>query len=387
MLAVLLLVCFPARAQSQHQVYFAGHGFDAQCDQIGTKFKHLSTFLGVQCGESALSEPSQRFARQILGKLPAASGNLSVVTDGLGSLGAGDNATVLALVFDREMTHVEQVGRYTRLLVAVSAQVIAFDFNGMTVVWSKPVSAQYNDVYQSEQDIADALNHLLFSTDENMLLAQFARSMADYNPARATGLRLGVEEVTIAPGLWRQNYPAGVEDFLASKFTWTLASNLGVSVVPPARTDAIDNKMAARMADGAVYTLSVPESDYPVRISVDDLKKVEYDRTDIEVINVFGTYVTFDFGVRQAGDNRIRSLYSEQLKRAVGQRLPVTAVLAQSSDALAYLKATENLFDSFTNALKNPSREWANDHVVSTKSARKAIAKLNDLKEIVDKCR
>ena len=388
--AAILLICYPANAQSEHQVYFAGHGFDTQCNQVETKFQYLSAFLGFKCGEFEPSEKARRLSELILGRLPAPSDQLSIVTEGLGSLGSGDDATVLALVFDGEMVHHENLGGTYKLLVVVSAQVVAFDFNGMDVVWSKPIVVRYVNALTSSpraSDINRAIDQILFGNHELLLPSQFARSLKGYRPSQSMGLRLGVEKVSVAPGVWKHGYPAGIEDRLASELTWTLASNLGVSVVPPTKTDAVDNKMAARMSDGAVYTLDLPKSDYPINITLDNLRKVEYDRTKYEVVYVFQTSITFDFGVRQGGDSQVKSLFTEQIKQGTSQLLPVSAQLAESSDGLAYYETMELLFDNFTVALENPSHKWTKDHVVSTKNARKAVAKLNELKEVIDRCR
>ena len=432
-LAILLLVCHQATAQSEHQVYFAGHGFDAQCDQIETKFQHLSAFLGQTCGGTDMSERTQQFAALILGKLPASSRKLDVVTDGLGSLGAGNNARVLALVFDGEMVAHQRIGGVTadpmlatgerprqerrldtgssaqleylsnqrsrsgamsgasyKVLVEVTAQVVVFDFNSMTIVWSKPLAGRMIHAAPSrpgKQDIESALEHILSGLGEHSLPIQFARSLAEYDPAQSSGLRLGVEKVSVAPGIWKPGYPAGIEDHLASRFSRNLSGDLGVSVVPPAKTDAIDNRMAARMADGAVYALAVPESDYPVRIHLDNLVKVEFDRTHAEVSNVVGAYVTFDVGVRAGSDDRIKSVFSEQIKIGVSQVHAVNTVFSQASDGFAYYEVIEQLFDSFAGAVESPNRKWASSHVVSTKNARKAVAKLNELREVIERCR
>ena len=389
--AALLLVSYPAIAQSEHRVYFAGHGFDAQCNQIEAKFQYLSAFLDQTCPSAELSEQTLQFARLILGGLPAPSGRLDVITEGLGSLGAGDNANVLAFVFDGEMVHTERLGETHKLLVEVTAQIVTFDFNSMTIVWSKPLAAQYIDVVEPGDSVPEkidgALHQLLLGDSERSLPSQFARSLADYSPTQTLGLRLGVEKVTIAPGLWKPGFPDRIEDLLASKFTMTLTSNLGVTVVPPAKTDALNNKMAARMADGAVYTLEVPTSDYPVQISIDDLKKIEADRTNAEVLNVFGVYATFDVGVRAGGDDQIKSIFSEQIKLGVNQRLPITAVLAETSDGLAYYETIEALFDNFTSAVESPSPDWTQRHMVTTTQARDAVRKMNELREVIERCR
>ena len=141
------------------------------------------------------------------------------------------------------------------------------------------------------------------------------------------------------------------------------------------------------MADGAVYALAVPESDYPVRIHLDNLVKVEFDRTHAEVSNVVGAYVTFDVGVRAGSDDQIKSVFSEQIKIGVSQVHAVNTVFSQASDGFAYYEVIEQLFDSFAGAVESPNRKWASSHVVSTKNARKAVAKLNELREVIERCR
>ena len=388
-LAVMLFICYPAFSQPAHQVYFAGHGFDSRCDQIESKFLYLSAYLDHTCERSGLSERSKQFARLIAEGIPAPSAKLEVMVDGLGTLGAGDNAKVLAFVFDGEMVHDEPLGEYYKLLVEVTAQIIAFDFNSMTIIWSKPLAMQYVDLVEAQPDSNDidrALERILFGARDRSLPSQFAQGLTEFTPTQSLGLQLGVEEVTVAPEVWKYGSSAKIEDLLASKFTLSLASNLGVSVVPPGKTDAINNKMAARMADGRVYMLEIPQSDYPIHIRVDDLKKVEFDRTATEVVNVFGAYITFDVGIRQ-GDRQIKGLFTEQVKHGVPQRLPATTVLTEASDGLAYYETIEALFDSFTKALESPNRDWTKRHMTTTTNPRKSVAKLNELKEVLERCR
>ena len=385
----MLFICCQALSKPENHVYFAGYGFESQCDQIESKFQYLSAYLGQACKSSDISDESEQFAKLIVKKLPDPSSSLRIIVNGLGTLGAGNNASVLAFVFDGEMVHDEPIGEYYKLLVEVTAQIIAFDFNNMTIIWSKPLIMQYVDLLKSRpdsNDINNALDKILFSESDRSLPSQFANGLADFSPTQSLGLQLGVEDVAVTPGIWKYGSIAQIEDLLASKFTLFLASNLGVSVVPPRKSDAIHNKMAARMADGRVYMLDMPTSDYPIHIKVDKLKKIEFDRTDIEVVNIFGAYITFEVGIRQ-GDDQIKKIFTEQVKLGVPQRLPSSTVMTESSDGLAYYETIEALFDNFTKAIESPKSDWAKRHMTTTRNPRKAITKLNELKEVIEKCR
>lgn len=365
---------------SENRLHFAGFGYEASVNQLDERLPYLSSFL---------NEANQERLRSALVEAVGLD-NDQLILSGLGQLGSGDNAYVFALVFTDELVHTERVGDLGKLLVEVSGQLMAFDFDTGNVAWAKPMSAQYVDVFEQSPSVSEiqvGMEEIIFGDPARSLLGQFSAGIQEIDIGRLDGTTLRVTGVDFSP-LAIQQYEAisrlnleTVKAILANRFTLSLVDEQGVAIIPTAAAEsgqALGNSMKARMSDGAIYNLVFPEPDFEISFTVDELKKVETGRTGAVVVNVYGVFATFSFIEPLSG----RSFFTEQIKFGVSQRLPVSAVVG--NDWFAFYEAAEAMFDSFAAEMSGPTNEWARRHITTS---RRPLEAMRELEELIQLCR
>lgn len=358
-------------------VSFGGHAFLSKFSDISRDFPHLS---------SALSGRSGEFDRALVqaGAQSAGGRTIPISFDELGTLRSGADANVLALAFDREVVTATRIGDTWKVLVELSFQALVFDFNTRMIRASYPAATQYIDAFDREPtqaDVSSILQRLVFGSQTTGVIAGFWAAVAAAILPASGARTLRVTQVNLSEAatatMTSLGAPAGsLRDQLGYDFSKFLSANQRVSVLPYAPSQAIDGKMAARMANGSVYTLTVPPADYTITLTLDGLKKVQTAATAAGAAWVYGAFVTIRVVEPLSG----RAFFDSQVKLGATRTIPATA-RGPSDDWPPFAEVIRQLFDELTRAVATADRKWASQHLVS------ANASLKPLKDLVDLCR
>ena len=375
---------FPAsgvRAAGAHDAYFAGYGFLANAADIASNFTHLSALL--------TPDRSRRLEAALV--VAARAGNprrgVNLRADELGHLAHGQDAYVLALTFDREVVSASRIGATWKLLVELQFQVLVFDFATMMIVASYPLAVQYIDAMANrpdDTDIARAMDRLVFGDQASGLQATFWQEVGGLVLPPQGARTLKVTDVSLAPlalsnleqlGVGRPEPLAGQ---LAHDFGKFLAANQALSILPYASSQAVGAKMAARMSNGSVYSLSMPEPDYAISLRLDGLKKVQTSATAAGAAWVYGAFCT----IRIFEPLSNRDYFKGQVK--LGATRTVAAGSSDSDDWPSFAEAIEQLFNEFTAAISASDDAWAHKHIAAGAGA---AVSLKPLKDLIASCR
>ena len=363
------------------KIYFAHYGYLVQSSEIAAAFPNLSSFLTNQRSVQL----DQALGRT--GRDSTQSRGLDVEFDQLGTLSPGGDAYVLALVFDREAVAATQIGETWKLLVELSFQALIYDFHSKMVVASFPLTTQYIDASPQRPgpaDIERVLNRLLFGNQPTGVQATFWETVNTAVLPRPGARSLKVSQVSLSTaantsvaGFGIEN-PNGFCDQLAHDFGKYLSANQRLSILPYASSQAVNGKMAACLANGDVFTLSIPEADYTISLRLDGLKKVQTAATVAGAVWVYGVFFT----VRVAEPLSERAYFNSQLKLGAVRTVP--ASLREESDWLSYDEVIQQFFDEFTAAVAHSDDEWLRKHLV-VNSAQATT--LKPFQELVQSCR
>lgn len=375
---VMVFVAISAfgRADAEAKIYFAGIGFEGFYSNIELNLPYSSAYL--------THERANELERQFALNLPkTVAEGIPVITDGLGDLNEYGQTYALALVIDGEMVHREQVSDLHKLLVEVSAKAVIFDFATKKVIWSKAIPTQNVGAFgqkASKEDVNQSLS-LLFG---DKLKQRFAETVASFEFPRQGMLHLQVAATTFTDRSITDIEGEGLiaDDRMARLFSNRLSRSLSeyqnLSIYPPSLGHAVQNKMAARMANGTVYDLTLPDGDYKINVQIDGFKAVEAERSAVEIVNVYGAFVTIEIVEPYSGT----IMFRRQIKHGEYQRLPVTSSF--SGRWLSFLEVTEILFEGFAQAAGEPNFSWGKEHFTNPKDIKSDLSKL---KELIDKCR
>lgn len=367
-----------SEANETAKVYFSGHAFLLKFAEIENEFPHLSALLtsgrAIELDRALVQVGRQNIDRR----------TISVEFDELGRLGPGLDANVLALAFNREVIVATQIGATWKLLVELSFEVLVFDFRSRLIRASFPITTQYIDVFENKpttSDIQKILNRLVFGEQSTGISATFWAAVAAVALPEPGARTLRVSQVSLSDAatasidsLGVAN--AGLRDQLGFEFGKFLSVNQRLSVLPYTSSQAVDGKMAARLADGSVFNLTIPPSDYEISLRLDGLKKVQTAATPAGAAWVYGAFVTIRVIEPLSG----RAFFDGQVKLGATRTIPVTAQ-GEPNDWPSFAEVLRQLFDEFTGALTKPDEGWADKHVVT------AGANLGPLKELVELCR
>lgn len=367
-----------ARAATGPKVYFGGHAFLSKFSDIKTGFPYLGALLdgdgGVQFDRALLAAGRQGGAQR----------KLDIDFDGLAALGAGREAVVMALAFDREVVQVSQLGRQWLMKIELSFQALVFDFSSKVVRASFPIAVGYNDLSPakpSDADVRKAVDHLLNGGQAGSVVSKFWSTVADIALPEPGARSLRVTKVALADAAaaslaqMPEANAGALTDNLGSEFGAFLSSNQKISVLPYASTQAVDGKMAARLSNGVIYNLTIPAPDYAISLTLDGLKKVQFAATPAGTTWIYGAFVTIAVVEPLSG----KTYFNDQVKLGANRTVPATQ--GATEDWPSFDEAIRQLFNEFTQALSGPDAKWAKDHVVKNPASIKA------LKDLVVSCR
>jgi len=371
-------------AEGRPIAYFSGFAFAVRNDNMQQTLPRLSALLS---GES-----SARLDRA-LGQRAAASKDLpglDLRVNELGTIlpGDGAGANVLALAFDRETIAVTKFGDNYKLLVELSFSALIFNYSSKSIVANYPMVAQYIDVLSdqpSTEDISNALDRVVFGEQATGVQATFWEALYEVRLPEAAVRTLRVTDVGVMDSA--SAYLAGIgapkdevlKSDIGQSFSKYLVANNGLSVLPTGSNTALGNKMAAKMSNGDVYDLNIPEADYQISITLNGVKKVETARTAAGASWVYGAFVTISVVEPLSG----KSYFNDQMKLGASRTVP--ASVQSDEDWPSYSEVIQQLFFEFTRAIAQSDAAWAKRHIISVSA--NTTSPLQPLRELLDKCR
>ena len=343
------------------EVYWAGFAFQGSYSEGSKNYQYSNAIAS----ETADGVP---ILDAYLSKQVRASSDLpfNLVIDQLGSIGPGvDSAVALAFVLDRETISVESFGEDHKLLIELSAQALFFDFKTMSVIASYPVSFRYIDVLDvipGDDYISSLVRSILLGGNSTTLVEQFVRvlSNVDLNTQvsrriQVTDVNVEAEALSVLPPMWADNIP-GFKGMLAHSFATSISAEHAVPMLPYTTGYAVGNRMATRFADGSVFNLTIPETDYGVALDLSKFAKIQYAKVPAGTSYVYGAYVDISVVEPLSGQVYLDMLVKDGVTKLVpsGQ--------TYIDDWPAYQNALQSLFDGFASALNKPTKSWAEKH-------------------------
>jgi len=381
-LVLAFVTSLDAHADDVPQVHFAGFAYIGDDAAVASSYPQSRAVEEQRDGDVSVLDAAlrDRAAR-------VANPTFSIVFDELASLKPGQgSALVLAFALDRETVSVEQIGTHYKLLAELSAQALFVDFREMAVVASYPVVVQSVDVKQTAptaDDRRDAVRNLYLGSGNANVLEAFVQKLSSLrlNPNVERRVRVTASAVSepargAMSGSPLENATV-FEMALAQDFSKFLSANQQIPVLPPSKGQAIGNRMATRFADGKVYNLEIPESDYAVELNLDELKRIEYGSSAAGRSFVYGAFLN----VRVLEPLSGRVYFDARLRNGATKLVPASQ--ANVDDAAAFQDALLALLDKFTASLTSPDPAWAEKH-----AGNKVIAKqMQELAKVLQSCR
>jgi hypothetical protein len=378
---LLVLVASAPRAWAL-DVYFAGFAWLGDAASLDANYPY-SRALNARAGNSVAPLDAALSAR-----LRAATfDGFTVKFDELGSLGPDSPSTLaLAFVLDRETVSVETIGDTRKILVELAGQALFFDFRESAVVASFPVVDQFRHVKQSEvtrEDVAAIVRGMYFEPGDVNVLDDFAHTLATMRFNPNVTRRIQVTEVKYEPAL-RALLPEhfarddrGFRIALAQNFSKYLSAAQGIAVLPYAVGSAIGNRMAGRFSDGTVFDLRIPEPDYSIRLNLENLRKIEFERSTAGASYVYGAYLHV-----RADEPLSNTVFMDAtIKNGASKIVPASQTVV--NDWPAYQEALLVLMERFSAALSKPDAAWAAKH-----SEDAAVLKeMKTLQKVLQSCR
>ena len=262
-----------------------------------------------------------------------------------GSTATGETKSLI-VAFDKERVTGGRLGDVCLWQYTLSAQVILFELDGMSVLQTHPVGRSRNYVEKdlakcSEEKRDKARDRFRFcqiflgletddqySKEENLrscesvvtegigngLLTEIASIVSNLNISDKKNIRFaGIGEVKITERA--KSILSGGEDFISHPFfsnrgkfneqsykDWisqnfakTISSKINVPLVVPF-AGSVGGKIQLKYSDGTEIDLTLPELDYSFDITIRGFARSLMDETPQREAWVYGTYLTLDFG-------------------------------------------------------------------------------------------
>jgi hypothetical protein len=375
-----LCACAAFATQAAHatdaygSIYFAGYAFLPRDDEVSARLRHTEPIVANSSGlNSSLAATAQRFEAPNFPRL---------VVSELGQLAGTDQALVLALAFDREHAWIERHGDLYKLSVEIWAQALVFDFVSNQVIAAYPLAARFNDARAErfvEADTQAAIRRMAVGQGEEGIPACFWRTLANValpGPAsrtlRVTKVEFS-EQATEHLGRFDVS-PTDLAPQIAADLAAFITMNKHVPVLPHSSGAALGSTMAARMADGAVYQLAIPQPDYEVLVRVDGFRRVVAEQTELRAAYVYGAFATIE--ITEPLTQRV--LFSARMRRGAQRTVLLDAEL---NEWPSYYEALIGLFSDVTSQMTRDARQWEQTHLVSDRTPLNSLRTLNDLLE------
>lgn len=378
---VVLSIANPSLA-STPDVYWSGFAFEGDFSAIEHRYPHSKLLSDRMEDDRPVLDTRLEAILQGI-----ENNTFQIVIGKLGSIGPDAPSSIaLAFVLDRETVSVEHIGDKYKLLVAISAQALFFDFKERAVVSTFPMSLIYVDVQDTqptEADKATLVENLYLGSLKANVFDEFAKVLATAKLNTAVTRRIQVTVAAIDPTVveflppfWQKD-PKDFGAFISQQFGRSLSENQNVPVLPFTKGHAIGNRMSAIFANGDVYSLAIPEADYSVSLSLEKLVKKEYAKVPAGTSYIYGAYMEVKVEELFSG----RSYFENTIKNGAYKVVPATQKTVD--DWPAYQDSLLGLIDTLTAELSDPSKEWAKKHI-GDGSKRKDLKSFG---KVVQSCR
>lgn len=299
----------------------------------------------------------------------------------LGSLDGSDNAVVMAISIDRETVVDESIAGRHKLLYELAAQALFFDFKAREVLFSYPITLQSIELYPASptstqtQAIAD---QVLLGEQATGLAATLARELAPLTLPSGSSRRLQVTEVRISDVLAAKfpDHRADAE-VIGQEFTKVLASTLRLPMLPHRAGQAVGGTMAAQIADGTVFNLTIPAPDYAITLEVDDFRNKTLKETPAFRQQLYGAF----FNVHVVEPLSANVYLDQPLRFGATKSIPASQTTVDEW-AVSY-ETLLGGFSAFSQAVGDGNPTWSREQ-----SGGKAFTtQLKALKELIQQCR
>ncbi len=282
------------------------------------------------------------------------------LVDDLGHLKAGDDLAVTFAIDYEKVSH-EQFGDRIKIIAEISGQIIIFDFSSQTLVANYPIAAASNGLIKSSEDLqleSEKLLSSLYLGDEatDGILQLAAKKLSLIKPERKIGLRFQIKEFNFSETtlmLVPETVNINAEmQYLGQYVSAQLSHQHNVSVLPFVKGYAINNTMAGRFADGAIYNLSLPPPDYTFQFDFMNAKSQIFNEDDL----LFACQLNMQF--TQAITNK------QYINTTLYYGIPKLVAKNQKNidEWAAYVDCLEVFVDELISQLARPDKKWLKQH-------------------------
>jgi hypothetical protein len=278
-------------ALASQDVRYAGFAFVGNFADIPTRF-HYAHALNSQKdgdGRSVFDKEVQKFFQENGSKMSGI--NLLMGEQ-------SDTKIAVALGLTRENISVVKIDDVFKVVVNLSCNLTFLNFDGMNVLATYPIYLEFIDVRReepSEEYKMDLVKRLFFSDDFSVLKILKDR-IGDVRLSNGSVLSMKIENVIIedeAKDVLKEytNDFGAFESTLAQRFSDTLSSRLGVSLLPYAK-DYLGGRMSLVFSDARTQDFQIPDASYGIDLILRKMTKGLYKEGIGDDAYLYGIYTT-----------------------------------------------------------------------------------------------
>lgn len=267
----------------------------------------------------------------------------------------------LAFALTRENVEAQAFDGKLNVIYSLSAQVLVFDYESMTLIAAYPVRVAYSDVRKTEpteEEKAAVFRHLYLDKDLQLnVFDEWVKKLQAATIRQRYPKYLQITSVEFSPEALEtvpndENLRKALRDETALAFEENISQYTNVPMVPHSEGEAIGAKMPLRFANGSAFTLKLPNPDYTISILVRQFKKKTVE-DDNFTHKLYGSYVTIKVEQPDLGKNifeaKIRELKTIKLAKMFS---------IQVNDWQQYRKSLLELLDRFASNIRSPDDAW-----------------------------
>jgi hypothetical protein len=283
-----------------------------------------------------------------------------------------------ALAFDGETTLRERLANHGRVVVEISAQLLAYDFSEQQVLAAFPVFIDRVDIIPDamvtgyETRMRDTLFQLVTSEDRPSLLSLAAASYSRLRVRDGLPCKIQVEQVTLDSSVRRIRVGHFEDDSavgrkLSDLFVRSWITATQYPLLPSGRTHVVGNTMALRFSDGRTVELKIPAPDYVIVLDSARTRRQTVASSVAGRTDAVGAFVTFS--VQEPLSHT--TIASASFKEVLADKVP--ALQTTVDEWPAAQGVFESLFVGFANAVRQGDTKWFSQHAVSSNGSQAGV--------------
>jgi hypothetical protein len=305
--------------------------------------------------------------------------NIDLERKKLADFKKGDKLTLCFLLNREKVSSSPMAGGY-RVKYVVSATILVFDFETLSITATFPVSVVISDFEHTEPSEEQKRKQIrkLFLENVNGLniFDEFVKRLPEIKIKEKFSSTIGITKVSLlkhATPYFRE------EDKInfAQSFSNYLSKNQNVSIVPYTKQGhAIEKVMKTKFTgSGKVYELKVRPPDYNIHLIIRGFQKKLSRRVRGREIWIYASY----FRAIVIHPELEETYFDDKFKFVdVAKIIPGSAMV----DSYYYWKITEKLFNGLTKQVSKPTSEWAEEYGYDIDEE-----KFEKFKKILDDCK